>query len=160
MVNNVLRPLYKEVYGESFDYQQFSDRRKMQKVVFLLEQMGVVIGHYGFFWYKHGPYSQALQDDMWTNRDSDEAIPIVYNGGTKDIVNNLKNIINNDDIGYDIPERVECLASLQFLRTQYYRVGCDDSLVVEELKKRKSHLNSDVDNYKLLEYVKDNCISM
>ena len=62
MANKFLLPVYKKVFGESFSYGRFEDRLKMQKMVYLLQEEGVNIGHYGFEWYKHGPYSQVLLD--------------------------------------------------------------------------------------------------
>ena len=64
MANRYLLPVYKILYGHNFSYSDFDQRMEMQKAVYLLQDMGVPIGDYGFRWYLHGPYSQSLQDDM------------------------------------------------------------------------------------------------
>ena len=65
MANRSLLPVYKMLYGRNFHYGNFDQRLEMQKAVYLLQDMGVPIGDYGFRWYQHGPYSQNLQDDMY-----------------------------------------------------------------------------------------------
>ncbi len=65
MANRSLLPVYKMLYGRNFYYGNFDQRLEMQKAVYLLQDMGVPIGDYGFRWYQHGPYSQNLQDDMY-----------------------------------------------------------------------------------------------
>ena len=65
MANRSLLPVYKMLYGRNFHYVNFDQRLEMQKAVYLLQDMGVPIGDYGFRWYQHGPYSQNLQDDMY-----------------------------------------------------------------------------------------------
>ena len=65
MANRYLLPVYNEIYGRDFDYSNFDQRMEMQKAIYLLQDMGVPVGDYGFRWYLHGPYSQSLQDDMY-----------------------------------------------------------------------------------------------
>ena len=65
MANSYLLPIFKKIYGSDFDYGNFEHRLEMQKAVYLLQDMGVPVGDYGFRWYQHGPYSQSLQDDMF-----------------------------------------------------------------------------------------------
>ena len=75
MANVLLAPIYKDVYGEQFSSGNFSDRMKMQKLIYLLQEAGISIGDYNFHWYKHGPYSQQLQNDILvTNGNFDRDI--------------------------------------------------------------------------------------
>lgn len=60
----ILKQLYRRLYDEEFLYSKYSHRMKMQKGVYLLQEMGVPVGEYGFTWYKYGPYSQSLDEDM------------------------------------------------------------------------------------------------
>lgn len=45
---DVLKEIYRKVYDESFNYCEVDDRIKLQKVVYLLENMGVQVGDYSF----------------------------------------------------------------------------------------------------------------
>ena len=56
MSNIYIAPVYKEIYGKEFT-ASFDHRMEMQKAVYLLTEMGVPVGNYGFYWYLHGPYS-------------------------------------------------------------------------------------------------------
>ena len=64
MANSFIRPLYRKIYDEEFDYGSFEKRMKMQSCIYLLQQFGLNVGDYDFSWYIHGPYSLQLQDDM------------------------------------------------------------------------------------------------
>ena len=48
MANRSLLPVYKMLYGRNFYYGNFDQRLEMQKAVYLLQDMGVPIGDYGF----------------------------------------------------------------------------------------------------------------
>ena len=48
MANRSLLPVYKMLYGRNFHYVNFDQRLEMQKAVYLLQDMGVPIGDYGF----------------------------------------------------------------------------------------------------------------
>jgi len=50
-------------FGES-DVRNFQDRLRLQKIVCLLQGLGVPLG-YKFSWYFHGPYSRDLARDMF-----------------------------------------------------------------------------------------------
>ena len=64
MANRILGQLYARLYDEDFSYSDYSKRMKMQKGIYLLQEMGVPVGDYGFVWYRYGPYSQSLAEDM------------------------------------------------------------------------------------------------
>ena len=48
------------------------DRIKLQKAVYVLENMGVHVGDYSFSWNKYGPYSLALDSDAQNCSDIEE----------------------------------------------------------------------------------------
>ena len=64
MANNLLKPVFKSIFNKEFNASEFEDRLEMQKAVYLLQNMGISVGDYRFLWYKHGPYSQTLQNDI------------------------------------------------------------------------------------------------
>ena len=59
----VLKEIYRKVYNEPFVYDNLDSRIKLQKAVYLLENMGVDVGDYSFSWNKYGPYSLGLDSD-------------------------------------------------------------------------------------------------
>ena len=50
--------------GESLKLELFEDRLALQKVTYLLQEAGVVLG-YDFTWYVRGPYSPSLTKDAY-----------------------------------------------------------------------------------------------
>ena len=48
MANKYLLPIFKRLYGRDFSYGNFDQRLEMQKAVYLLQDMGVPVGDYGF----------------------------------------------------------------------------------------------------------------
>lgn len=154
MANDRLIPVYKKLYDEDFDYSDFNMRMKMQKAVYLLQDMGVAVGDYGFHWYHHGPYSQELQDDMHEEnktRTSDERVLARY--GRR--IEALYDVIHNGcGKAYALPHWMECLASIHYLRDNIMDFDATMEDVLEELEHRKAHLGNREANiaaYRLLE---------
>lgn len=142
MANRYLLPVYKALYGRDFSYSSFEQRMEMQKAVYLLQDMGVPVGDYGFRWYQHGPYSQRLHDDMYYENGR-ECRAINISKEYIDSINRLYDIIH-DKAGdvYSISNWVECLASLHYLRENLLSFNASKEDVVRELEKRKKHLNN------------------
>ena len=104
--------------------------------------MGVPVGDYGFRWYLHGPYSQSLQDDMYyENGHSYTKMNLAKEYA--DSIGKLHELINSDKRGnYSVSNWVECLASLHYLRRNVLSFNASKQAVIEELEKRKPHLNN------------------
>lgn len=141
MANRYLLPVYETLYGRKFSYTNFEQRMEMQKAVYLLQDMGVPVGDYGFRWYQHGPYSQRLHDDMYyENGRGCRAINLSkeYN----ESINRLRDVIHNKaGKAYSISNWVECLASLHYLSENLLSFSASKEDVVRELETRKKHLN-------------------
>lgn len=140
MGNSLIIPLYKKVFEEDFDYGDFGKRMKMQKCIYLIEQLGINVGEYAFSWYKHGPYSQRLQDDMFAEngRGTQE---LIYSDYALNVINRLKSIIRQASVtgfSYSIEQWMECLASVHYLNRMF---NGDKQKTLEELVRRKAHLN-------------------
>lgn len=149
MANKFLLPVYKKVFGQSFSYSRFDDRLQMQKMVYLLQEEGVNIGHYGFDWYKHGPYSQVLLDDMYVE-DGNECIKLNYTLHAETCIERLKDIFNDNEAQkiYGMKNWTECLASIHFLKNKEMGSNAKENDIILELTKRKPHLNNDILNRK------------
>lgn len=154
MANKFLLPVYQRVFGQSFSYGNFDDRLKMQKMVYLLQEEGVNIGHYGFDWYKHGPYSQVLLDDMYAENGT-ACIELNYTQEAEQRIGRIKDIFNDEEAkkDYGIKNWTECLASIHFLRKKEMGSNASEDEVLQVLTERKPHLNIDTLNRKAYKYI-------
>ena len=144
MANYVLKPIYKKIFDHEFDRFSFDDRLEMQKIVYLLDDLGISVGEYSFTWYKHGPYSQVLQNDILCGS---EIMPnIKFSTESEKIIMKLKEVLFSKDISYGICEWSECLGSLHYIKENILPSNASDELVLEELVIRKPHLNKETDN--------------
>lgn len=141
MANIFIKPIYREVYGEAFDYGDFGKRMKMQKCVYLMEQLGLNIGGYDFSWYKHGPYSQQLQDDMYEENNKAESV-LCYSEFAQHVLEHVQEMVkvaHQDGFGYTEEQWVECLASVHYLNRIFQG---NRERALDELLRRKPHLNN------------------
>lgn len=155
MANRYLLPVYKDLYGHEFDVSLFEQRMEMQKAVYLLQCMGVPVGNYGFRWYRHGPYSQNLQDDMlYESKQNPVEMTMFLEYAEK--IAQLRDVIHAEERGpYSISQWVECLASLHYLRVSLLNFNSSMSETVLELERRKEHLNDRHTNEAAYRLVKD-----
>ena len=154
MANRYLLPVYKILYGRNFSYSDFDQRMEMQKAVYLLQDMGVPIGDYGFRWYLHGPYSQSLQDDMHYESGR-SATTLTLSKEYSESIARLHDVIHSEDgKAYSVSNWVECLASLHYLHENLLSFDASEEDVVHELEKRKPHLDdhsTNISAYRLVE---------
>ncbi len=147
MSNIYIAPVYKAIYGKDFE-RTFDHRMEMQKAIYLLTEMGVPVGNYGFYWYLHGPYSQTLQNDIL-------ALPIKgqpeisFSEDSRKAINKLKSILLKKT-DYSPSQWAECLASMQYIKMMILPQSATKDQIVEELEKRKPHLNNDSLNHEAL----------
>lgn len=156
MANKFLLPVYKKIFGEPFSYGSFDDRLQMQKMVYLLQEEGVNIGHYGFDWYKHGPYSQVLLDDMYMENGT-ACIELNYTEEAKRLIEGLKDIFHDEEASekYGMRNWTECLASIHFLKKKEMGSNASEDEVLQELAKRKPHLDDDFLNRRAYAIIED-----
>ena len=155
MANKYLLPVFDEIYGEGFRYSDFNQRMEMQKAIYLLQNMGVPVGEYGFRWYLHGPYSQSLQDDMYYENGI-KYKKIILSKEYAESVKKLRELVGSEKKGrYSVANWVECLASIHYLKHNVLSFSASDKDVVEELEKRKSHLNDHAANMNACQLVEE-----
>lgn len=154
MANRYLLPVYKTLYEKNFSYSNFNQRMEMQKAVYLLQDMGVPVGDYGFRWYQHGPYSQRLHDDMHYESGR-ECRALTLSREYAERINQLHDVIHAEEgEKYSVSNWVECLASIHYLRENLLSFNASEEEVVQELERRKIHLNDHRTNlsaYRLVE---------
>lgn len=154
MANYLLKPVFKSIFDKDFQPNVFEDRMEMQKAVYLLQNMGISVGDYRFLWYKHGPYSQTLQNDI-LKLQSIEDINIDFSYDAKREIEALKNAIFKDGLEYNVCQWVECLGSLQYIKESLLPSSVEDETILNELKNRKPHLNNDKDNKTALQTLRE-----
>lgn len=153
MANRKLYPMYKQLFGEDFSYDSFAMRLKMQKGIYLLQELGVAIGDYRFSWYKHGPYSQELLDDMYIAQ-SIPSLKLDLSSDSTSAVKKLRETLRvPDNSKYDSADWAECLGSLHYLRKNVCSLTVKDDDLLKELVKRKPHLNDIMSNNIALQYI-------
>lgn len=148
-----LKPIYFMTYEEEFTYESFEKRMEMQKAVYLLQEMGVSVGDYDFMWYKHGPYSQNLQEDMY-QANSQERAEVQFSTDTLKCINKLHDLLN-EEVAYSISQWAECLASLHYLKENVFSEGTDPDEIVKMLTEKKQHLDNKQLNLKALSEVEE-----
>lgn len=142
----ILKGVYSETMNEDFNYGTFEKRLKLQKIVYLLQEMGLNVGGYSFSWYKHGPYSQSLQEDAY-HSSLYIAQTIDFTDNAKDTISQFKDVVNEHTEKYNKSQWLETLASIRYLKKHY---SFSDDEVLEELVSRKPHLNVEADNKRAL----------
>lgn len=145
----VLKELYRKVYNEPFVYDKLDNRIKLQKAVYLLENMGVDVGDYSFSWNKYGPYSLGLDSDAQNCSTKDER-EVSFSSAAEHGFEKLRQYIN-ELIEYKCAQWMECIASLHFLKN-IYRVK--ESQLISELIERKPYLSNKEANEKALSIAK------
>lgn len=157
MSNAYLLPVYKGIYHEAFSYDSFEKRMKMQKSIYLLQEMGAPVGDYAFFWYKHGPYSQDLQDDMHTaGCAGTSASHVAFSADMTSAIQKVTALLNRK-VEYSSSHWAECLASLHYLQTNIFSASASSSEITDELQRRKPHLNNKSLNLEALRLVTELC---
>ena len=154
MANYLLKPVFENIFGKKFQPDVFEDRLEMQKAIYLLQNMGISVGDYRFIWYKHGPYSQTLQNDILSSKNETN-VYIDFSSDAKREMSSLKKAIFKDGLEYNTCQWVECLGSLQYIKDSILPSSVSDENIIDELISRKPHLNNRKDNEIALQTLKD-----
>lgn len=149
--NKYLASIYKLLFEEEFTGRTFEQRLKLQKGIYMLQELGVPVGDYGFSWYKHGPYSQSLLGDIYKKSD----VVVEKSKLSKrslEQFNRLKNAFSEfKNTKYTMEKWVECIASIHYLKERIVHCGANPDEVIKELVERKPHLNDEDSNTKAYE---------
>lgn len=156
-MNKLIAPVFREVFNRDFVADNFDDRLEMQKMIYLLQNLGINVGNYSYLWYKHGPYSQTLQNDILSlkNFTSYSIQNIYFSDYAKNVIERLKNAFFKEGLQYNEAMWIECLGSLFYIRESLLPSDSNDNTIIKELKKRKPHLKNDNDNKLALQTLKE-----
>ncbi len=147
-MNNSLKAIYEKVYGSSFSYGDFESRKKLQKAVYLLENMGVAVGDYSFSWDSYGPYSLSLDCEA-SQLDEAKSQEFSFSRFAEDSFKRLKEIAEKST-KYDVSTWMECIASMHYLKN-VFRIKEEE--VIAELVWRKPYLSDEETNRDALEII-------
>lgn len=148
---DILKEVYRKVYDESFDYNDFEKRIKMQKAVYLLENMGIHVGDYSFSWNKYGPYSLGLDGDAKRCSERVNEKEVAFSEIAKNGFEQIQTYIKKRE-HYSCVEWVECIASVHYLKN-IFRIK--PSKLYKELVARKPYLDNRLAFESALEIVYD-----
>lgn len=153
--------IFKAVFSRTPDFaNSFEDRLITQKLIFLLNELGVSCGENSFKWYKHGPYSQHLQNSMLFEA-CNKHINLEFSDDGLTAIEKIKLMVFTSHSGYTDSQWVEAIGSLLFLR-QYIYPTLNDTQLLEKFLELKPHLSNTELNakaadilkqYKLLSYM-------
>lgn len=144
MAKEFLKPIYLDVYDTEFISSSFESRMEMQKLIYILQEAGIQVGDYNFTWYKHGPYSQLLQEEILSLNTTNN-VKINYSSEAREIIGRVKEIFNKD-VQYSRSAWVECIASIHYLKVNIFPFNTSREDILRELVERKPHLNNKKDN--------------
>jgi uncharacterized protein YwgA len=141
----VIHAVFKEIFGENANFYDFTDRLKAQKAVFLLQELGVTCGDYSFGWYKHGPYSQQLQNTLISPYS--EQADISFSDAGKSAIGKVKAMLSVPHTGYSDATWLEAIGSIRYLKARWYQTATKDS-ILKKLSDLKPKLDNSVLNSK------------
>ncbi len=111
----------------------FSDRIRIQKVVYLLKQFGADL-RFGYTWYKHGPYSPSLTHTLYDPTDHDLRTRRELISEELKIVNDTRNFLGED---FYSAEGMELIASLIYLIKHGPETGLNSRAKIQHLIKEQ-----------------------
>lgn len=136
----IISGVFQDVMGRTANFGSFEDRLEMQKIIYLIHELGVSCGDFSFRWYKHGPYSQQLQNVMIAgNVGEPEAFSFSQSG--RKALDAVKHLISTPHDGYKDADWLEAIGSICYLQKHSYQTSNADSLL-DELVSCKPHLNN------------------
>ncbi len=149
--SDILLRLYKDLTGTDLNATDRENRIIMQKIVFLLNELGLTVGDYRFAWDKYGPFSQSLHNDISTIAESDIPYSGEFSERTQSVILFVKDILaRRENTTYNLRNWIEAIASLLFLK-RYIHPSYDWKEINNKLISLKEHLSNKKDNEKAIE---------
>ena len=132
-----------KMVGMSPRMETFSERKRIQKIVYILDKIFHLNFGYSYNWYLYGPYSPELTRiifDVIEKEREDIAKPVELSPEDKDKIRRLKLFINDD---------IESTDTLELLVSLHYLLDCwpDTDSKVEDavnfLKSKKPYFSDE-----------------
>ena len=118
---------------------RFSDRLRLQKLAFLIQEMGAV-GPFAYYWYIRGPYSPSLTqilysgDELGAYEDAPE-----LTASEQGIARKVQALMGND---VDNPLRLELYASVWYLAPDRALTDEDRRSIIGRMEEEKPHFGT------------------
>jgi uncharacterized protein YwgA len=122
---------FEAVFDRKLNMHSFSDRIRLQKIIYILKQAGLNLG-YSFGWHIRGPYSPSLADDGYAYDEIKGNVAFSHNLTEQE--NAIIDKVKNFSQFLEDEENSELLASLLYL---YKRGFTTQESLFAEIKTRK-----------------------
>lgn len=144
-VRDKLIQLY-EGLGITPSLGNFSSRKQLQKLTYLIEAFGIFLG-FRFSWYLHGPYDRKLTAVLYDdNRDeSDRDVSDTF-PNEKKILKKLKEFLGRD---IHSSRTLELIVSLHYLDYIGQKQRMSDEQIIDRLIELKPQYTKDESKYYL-----------
>ncbi len=118
--------------GVKLKLGDFSERKRIQKIVCLLQLFGIELG-FGFSWYIHGPYSPDLTRTLFELKNSTRK-SVSFTRKEDEIITRFREFVGES---LESSDAMELMGSLFFLRRMGKKVGVPDTQILEIFKQKK-----------------------
>lgn len=128
----------------TFSLDNFDDRLRLQKIVFLARMIGFNLG-YSFDWYARGPYSPSLTKMLFSANEEGRLIleSVTLQDSEEPIVQQLSEFLGED---VSDPRILELLASVwYFIRRASYSKGERNDLVGKIIRRKPKYSREEVE---------------
>jgi uncharacterized protein YwgA len=140
----ILSRVLKSIGFDQVDMDNFDNRLKYQKLIYLTQNFGLSLG-YGYSWYVKGPYSPELTKTLFTITPESLADSDNFRFQNDDVVigkiREIKTILDNK---IQDPFFLEILASIVYIKKYLQSEISPENLRVELLK-RKPKMQDNID---------------
>jgi len=133
----VVGGLIKRIY-EDFDMNTFSNRLRLQKMVYLLQEEGGINLGYKFSWYVHGPYSTELTRDAFQIQNFTKIKEVGFEDNANEekfkLFKNKIDCHKNDDFWLEISTSIHLLIKIYPTKSK--------TDIIKEIQERKPNLKN------------------
>lgn len=129
----------------SFSLDEFKDRLRLQKLVFITRKLGYDSG-FSFNWYARGPYSPSLTRMLFTANDQNQLSldEVDLNPTEAEIVGQVRNFLQDD---IERPKVLELIASVwYFLRNRPYSLPERAQLIEQIIQLKPQYTPREVED--------------
>lgn len=147
-----INPIFKRFYAKDIDPASVDDQIRIQKIIYLIENMGIRIGNYNYVWSKHGPYSCDLQREIFAKHKKRN---IVFSSKMIEMMDNIKLILDSESkySKYSDKDLLELIVSLHYVKFYEHNTFISDEDVIMEVMERKKHLNNKKRNEEIMKTI-------
>lgn len=127
--------------GISPRMETFSERKRVQKIVYLLDKVFNLGFGFSYNWYLHGPYSPSLTQIIFDVIEREHPVntdPSVLSAKDKNNINRLKAFLKDDLESNDV---LELLVSLHYLIGCSGKSDSEINAAVDFLKSKKPYFS-------------------